>query len=225
MHRPETIVSALLTTLFVVLVVVTNIPSAETQEECADGCRLPIFQWVHTPAINICFYHAMHYSAKCGLAISCFLYLSDFTNFIVHQYSIEGNTDIATAVLSIWLYIWNQTMCLSDNHYHYYYYICLTAFFQNKLGKLARDKQNHSGKTNLDLLKQETVSGSDISWVICKSAPRLRQTTMPAPHHSVFYGPDALPATQPTASKYWRQRINAIKLEWSFKSLQLSYAP
>ena len=29
---------------------------------------------------------------------------------------------------------------------------------------------------------------------------------MPAPHHSVFYRPDALPATQPTASKHWMQR-------------------
>jgi len=28
-----------------------------------------------------------------------------------------------------------------------------------------------------------------------------RQITMPAPHHSVFYRPDALPA-QPTASKH-----------------------
>jgi len=36
------------------------------------------------------------------------------------------------------------------------------------------------------LLKQETVSGSGISWVICKSAPCSRQITMPAPHHSVF---------------------------------------
>ena len=45
------------------------------------------------------------------------------------------------------------------------------------------------------LLKQETVSGSGISWaIICKSAPRSRQITMPAPHHSVFYRPDALPA-------------------------------
>ena len=26
--------------------------------------------------------------------------------------------------------------------------------------------------------------------------------TMPAPHHSVFYRPDALPAAQPTASKH-----------------------
>ena len=54
------------------------------------------------------------------------------------------------------------------------------------------------------LLKQETVSGSGISWVICKSAPCSRQTTTPAPHHSVFYRQDALPAAQPTASKHWR---------------------
>jgi len=38
------------------------------------------------------------------------------------------------------------------------------------------------------LLKQETVSGSGISWATCKSAPRSRQTTTPAPHHSVFAG-------------------------------------
>ena len=56
------------------------------------------------------------------------------------------------------------------------------------------------------LLKQETVSGSGISWAICKSAPRSRQITMPAPHHSVFYRLDALPAVQPTASKYWRHK-------------------
>jgi len=36
------------------------------------------------------------------------------------------------------------------------------------------------------LLKQERVSGSGIIWAICKSAPRSRQITMPAPHHSVF---------------------------------------
>ena len=56
------------------------------------------------------------------------------------------------------------------------------------------------------LLKQETVSGSGISWAICKSASRSRQITMPAPHHSVFYRPGALPAAQPTASKHWRQK-------------------
>ena len=56
------------------------------------------------------------------------------------------------------------------------------------------------------LRKQETVSGSGISWAICKSAHRSRQITMPAPHHSVFYRPDTLPAAQPTASMHWRQK-------------------
>jgi len=41
------------------------------------------------------------------------------------------------------------------------------------------------------LLKQETVSGSGISWAPCKSAPSSRQTTTPAPHHSVFHRPVA----------------------------------
>jgi len=58
------------------------------------------------------------------------------------------------------------------------------------------------GKSNLDLLEQETVSGSGVSWAICKSTPQARQITTPAPYHSVFYKPDALPATQPTASKH-----------------------
>jgi len=47
------------------------------------------------------------------------------------------------------------------------------------------------------LLKQETMSGSGISWAICKSAPISRQITTPAPHHPIFYRLDALPAAQP----------------------------
>ena len=57
------------------------------------------------------------------------------------------------------------------------------------------------------LLKQEIMSGSGISWAICKSAPHSRQITMPAPRHSVFYRPDALPAAQPSVSKHWRLEI------------------
>ena len=66
------------------------------------------------------------------------------------------------------------------------------------------------------LLKQETVSGSGISWAIYKSASRSRQITMPAPHHSVFYRPDALPADQPTVSKHWRHHLSNIS-----KALQI----
>jgi len=38
-------------------------------------------------------------------------------------------------------------------------------------GEVAPERYNQEGKTNLDLLEQEIVSGSDISWAICKSAP------------------------------------------------------
>jgi len=75
------------------------------------------------------------------------------------------------------------------------------------------------------LLKQETVSGSGISWAICKCASRCRQITMPTPHHSVFYRPDALPAAQPTVSKHWRAQHNNINnLIYIFNSVRL-YIP
>ena len=48
-------------------------------------------------------------------------------------------------------------------------------------------------------LKQETASGSGISWAICKSAPRCRQVTTPAPHHSVFLQAGC-PSCRPTNS-------------------------
>ena len=46
----------------------------------------------------------------------------------------------------------------------------------NALKAVTQVSQYQKGKSNL---KQETVSGSGISWVICKSAPRSRQITMP----------------------------------------------
>ena len=70
----------------------------------------------------------------------------------------------------------------------------LTALFPG----LLRWASTRKGKPVWILLKHETVSGSGISWAMCKSAPR----STPAPHHSVFYRPDALPAAQPTASKH-----------------------
>jgi len=46
---------------------------------------------------------------------------------------------------------------------HTHYYVRLTAFFQDNLGNPAPEKQKHYGKTNLDLLEWETVSGIGIS--------------------------------------------------------------
>ena len=82
------------------------------------------------------------------------------------------------------------TYCSAHTHTH----TRLTALFPG----LPRWASTTKAKPIWTLLKQETVSGSGISWTICKSAPSSREITMPAPHHSA-YRPDALPATQPTA--------------------------
>jgi len=78
-----------------------------------------------------------------------------------------------------------------------------THLFNGPLSGTTHVSRYQKGKTNLllILLKHETVSGSGISWAICKSAPRSRQITTPALHHSVFCRPDALPDTQATASE------------------------
>jgi len=74
--------------------------------------------------------------------------------------------------------------------------------FNRPLSGTTRVSRYQKGKTNLDFTEAREVSGSGISWAICKSAPSSRPITMPASHHSVFYRPDALPAAQPTASKH-----------------------
>jgi len=71
------------------------------------------------------------------------------------------------------------------------------------------------GKTNLILLKQETVSGSGISRTICKSAPCSRQITMPVPHHSVFTGrmPFLLPNQQRQSTEGpWAENTNGFRV-------------
>ena len=68
------------------------------------------------------------------------------------------------------------------------------------------------------------MSGSGISWAICKSAPRSGQITMPVPHHSVFYRPDALPAAQPTVSKHWRTIFHYCILYQDFCSTDVFFA-
>jgi len=74
----------------------------------------------------------------------------------------------------------------------------LTALFRDYPGEPVPERY----KPIWILLKHEIVSGSGICWAIYKSAPRYRLISMPTPHHSVFYRPDALPVAQLTASKH-----------------------
>jgi len=60
------------------------------------------------------------------------------------------------------------------------------------------------------LLEQETVSGSGISWAICRSAPCSRQITTPAPHRSVFLQAGC-PSLRPTNSVKELKACNEAK--------------
>jgi len=75
--------------------------------------------------------------------------------------------------------------------------------FNGPLSVTTRVSRYQKGKTNLDFTE---VRDSEWQWhqlghmQVCTSLHR--QITMPAPQHSVFYRPDALPVAQPTASKH-----------------------
>ena len=71
--------------------------------------------------------------------------------------------------------------------------------FNGPFSGTTRVSRYQKGKTNLDSLKQETVSGSGISWAICKSAPHSRQITTPAPPQLSFLQAGC-PSCRPTNS-------------------------
>ena len=76
--------------------------------------------------------------------------------------------------------------------------------FNGLFSKTTWVSRNQEGKTNLDF-----TGARDSEWQwhqlghmqVCTS---LQTDNHANTHHSVFYRPDALPATQPTASKHWR---------------------
>jgi len=113
------------------------------------------------------FYLFLHLTLLCAnflkvsrATVACEFYdTTDYSNF--------------SRELNSWLYRTN-----------YYYYTRFTALFP----VLPRWASTRKVKPIWILLKQETLSGSGISWAICKSAPRPRQITTPAPHHSLFTG-------------------------------------
>jgi len=70
-------------------------------------------------------------------------------------------------------------------------------------------KVKPGGKTNMDLLEQEIVSGNGIIWAICKSARCFRQISTPESYHSVFTGRmPFLPLNQQRQSKFIHERAS-----------------
>ena len=98
----------------------------------------------------------------------------------------------------------------SETHTH-------THPFNGPFSRTTRVSRYQKGKTNLDFTEQETVSGSGISWAMCKSASRSRQITMPVPHHSSFLQAGC-PSSRPTNS------IKALKAKSIWDSVhKLAY--
>jgi len=80
---------------------------------------------------------------------------------------------------SSWGWAYSPTFSSVHTHTH-------TQPFNGPFPGLPRWSGTRKVKPIWILLEQETVSGSGISWAVCKSAPRSRQITTPAPQHSVL---------------------------------------
>jgi len=66
---------------------------------------------------------------------------------------------------------------LNQMHTHTHTIVLLLFWNMSGTTRVSRYQKgkNQEGKTNLDLLEQEILSGSCICWAICKSAPHPRQ--------------------------------------------------
>ena len=105
------------------------------------------------------------------------------------------STLLSAAVFGLW---WLQQQ-QQQQHTHTHTHTNLTALCPG----LPRSAGTREVKPIWILLKQRDGEWQWNQLGLWNSAPISRQITMPAPHHSVFYRPDTLPATKPTASKHW----------------------
>ena len=114
----------------------------------------------------------------------------------------------------LWISLFDNSDRTTYNTTHTH--TCLTALFPG----LPRWAGARKVKPIWILLKQETVSGSGISWAICKSAPRSRQITTPAPYHSVFTG--RMPFLPPNQQ---RQSTEGIQYYSTTNTRNIKYKP
>jgi len=89
--------------------------------------------------------------------------------------------------------------------------------FNGPLSRTTRVSQYQKGKPIWILLKQETVSGSRISWAICKSARHSRQITMPAPHQ-FFTG--RMPFLPPNQQRQITEGTQYSILRFAYRSMR-----
>jgi len=89
----------------------------------------------------------------------------------------------------------NLTLTHTHTHTH-------THRFNSPLSGTTRASRYQKGKTDLDFTEAKEAVASAGPYASQHLAPESRQITMPTPHRSSFYRPDARPAAQPTVSKH-----------------------
>jgi len=89
----------------------------------------------------------------------------------------------------------------STEAFYYYYYNCYRFTAPWTVSGTTRVSLYQKGKTNVDLLEQEIVNGSGISWdmQICTLPQTDNHASIPA---LSFLQPGCPSSTQPTASKH-----------------------
>ena len=78
-----------------------------------------------------------------------------------------------------------------------------------RVSRYQKDK-TRKGKTNLDLLEQEIVSGSGICWAMCKSASNPRQ---PRQHHTTQFFTGRMPFLLPNQQRESTEGNTTIQVD------------
>ena len=144
-----------------------------------------------------------------------YLYLNETTasasscELLLHSRSVRNVVQSSPSCASLKMFVHSlHAACHIIKHrLNTHTHTCITALFPGLPGWAGTRKV----KPIRILLKQETVSGSGISWAICKSASRSRQIIMPVPHYSSFLQVGC-PSCHPTKS------IKALQTKTLYKS-------
>jgi len=188
---------------------------------------------LHTPYIsspNHCILLATyaHTIATCSAVVLrlCHLFLIFLSTYYLQllSFTLMSQMNLPTEVPPDFL----SSQARSHFHATYYfahncctlsYYIHLTAFFfQNNLSKPAPERQ-----TILDFNRARDDGWQWHQLDHMKFAPCSRQTTMPAPHHSVFTG--RMPFLPPNCSIYMPDSLSAQPLSKSSLDCLLVWHP
>jgi len=128
---------------------------------------------------------------------NCWQMVSHYASVLCYSvYWDQISVYLATVII-----LGKYSVCVLQGHAHTH-----THPFNGPLSGTTEVSRYQKGKPIGILLKQETVSGSGISWAIRKFAPLFRQITMPASHYSVFLQAGC-PSCRPTNSV---KALNAV---------------